>query len=103
MVYILLWSDFIHLARDMFSKSPDTTRYVAKLRKTTNIITLKVTDNKKCIMYKIKDSESQKKMEELNYLYLNWCTIENEGDLLPLKINKNAEKSVNVQKVKKVK
>ncbi|VWU49653.1 signal recognition particle subunit SRP9 [Hepatocystis sp. ex Piliocolobus tephrosceles] len=102
MVYAKSWSEFLQATRDIILESPDKTRYVIKLHRPSEAMILKVTDNSKCIMYRLIKSDNFKKIEELNSLFLTWGINDNPKDAFSLKL-KNVDKTSNEHKYNKVK
>ncbi|KAF9420056.1 hypothetical protein BGZ94_009235 [Podila epigama] len=66
MVNILQWDEFQKSAEELYTLSPNTTRYVAKYRHTDGKLVLKVTDDRTCFKYKTDQLQDLNKFERLN-------------------------------------
>lgn len=74
MVYIPSWDLFYESAQKLYAANPTKTRYVIKYRHKDGKLVLKVTDNKTCIKYRATHTQSLKKLEQLNALFLRSAT-----------------------------
>lgn len=79
MVYISTWVDFMLLAGDIFKKTDKNPRYVIKLKKKEKAFILKVTDNERCIKFKIPGYNSNQQVLEMNETFMKWCNNEIYG------------------------
>lgn len=79
MVYIPTWVDFMLLAGDIFKKTDKNPRYVIKLKKKEKAFILKVTDNERCIKFKIPGCNSNQQVLEMNETFMKWCDNEIYG------------------------
>ncbi|KAF9157737.1 hypothetical protein DFQ27_007792 [Actinomortierella ambigua] len=66
MVNITNWDEFQRAAEELYSLSPNNTRYVAKYRHTEGKLVLKVTDDRTCFKYKTDQLQDLNKFERLN-------------------------------------
>lgn len=79
MVYVSNWVDFLLLAGDIFKNTDKNPRYVIKLKKKEKQFILKVTDDEKCIKFKISQSYPHQQVLEMNETFMKWCNSEIYG------------------------
>ncbi|KAF9522611.1 signal recognition particle, SRP9/SRP14 subunit [Crepidotus variabilis] len=66
MVYIHSWQEFQDAAEDLYTKSPNDSRYCVKWKSSEGKLVLKITDNTACIKFKTNSSIFLNRFEALN-------------------------------------
>ncbi|ORX48059.1 signal recognition particle, SRP9/SRP14 subunit [Hesseltinella vesiculosa] len=70
-MYINNWDDFQKAAEDIYTSSPDTTRYVHSFHGADGQLVLKVTNDQTVVMYKTDQASDLKKFIGLNTLLMS--------------------------------
>ncbi|KAG2218617.1 hypothetical protein INT45_009749 [Circinella minor] len=65
-MYISNWDEFQKAAEELYTTSPETTRYVSGFRHVDGELILKVTDDRTIIKYKTNQASDLRKFTNLN-------------------------------------
>ncbi|CDR94388.1 signal recognition particle SRP9 subunit, putative [Babesia bigemina] len=95
MTYYDNWSGFLQEARSLFCGRPLKTRYSVKYVKGEKCLVLKVTDDRKCCMFKLSRQGNLRQLQQFNQLFLNWSLSRDteNPEALPLKVTAAKPKS----------